>query len=95
MSAHETVKGFSAKIKSFFGGASSKLSQKTQSKTGYFVLLAVVIILINIVGSFLYFRLDLTLDDSYSLSRASKDVVKSLEEPVTVKVFFSKDLPAP
>jgi ABC-type uncharacterized transport system involved in gliding motility auxiliary subunit len=95
MSAKETVKSSSGKLKAFFSGAGRSITQKIQSKTGNFVLVIVVILLINIVGSFLYARLDLTLDDSFSLSRASKDVVKALEEPLTVKVFFSKDLPAP
>lgn len=95
MSAQEKVKGFSGRIKALFGGAGKSASQKLQSKSGNFALIVVVILLINIVGSFLYFRLDLTLNDSFSLSKASKAVVKSLEEPVTVKVFFSKDLPAP
>jgi ABC-2 type transport system permease protein len=55
----------------------------------------IIIVLINLVGMALYFRLDLTRNNAYSLSKISKRVVSSLEEPLTVKVFFSKDLPAP
>jgi len=36
----------------------------------------------------LYFRLDLTRNNAYSLSKISARVVSSLEEPLTVKVFF-------
>lgn len=54
-----------------------------------------VIVLVNIVGITLFFRADLTRDKIYSLSPASRDVVATLSEPLSIKVFFSKDLPAP
>ena len=60
-----------------------------------FILYLVVIGLINIVGITLFFRADLTSDKIYSLSQASRDVVETLSEPLSIKVFFSKDLPAP
>jgi len=60
-----------------------------------FILYFVVIILVNLAGVTLFFRLDLTNDKIYSLSPASKDVVATLSEPLSIKVFFSKDLPAP
>lgn len=60
-----------------------------------FILYIVVIGLINIVGITLFFRADLTKDKIYSLSQASQDVVETLSEPLSIKVFFSKDLPAP
>ena len=60
-----------------------------------FAMYAVVIVLINMVGMTLFFRLDLTRNQIYSLSPISKQVVATLTEPLTVKVFFSRDLPAP
>ena len=60
-----------------------------------FLTYAVVVILINVVGVTLFFRADLTANRIYSLSEASKDVVKTLSEPLTIKVFFTKNLPAP
>ena len=60
-----------------------------------FVLYIAIIILINIVGITLFFRVDLTRDQIYSLSPASSDVVATLSEPLTIKVFFSKNLPTP
>jgi len=60
-----------------------------------FILYIIVIGLINIVGITLFYRIDLTKDKIYSLSQASKDVVATLSEPLTIKVFFSKNLPAP
>jgi ABC-type uncharacterized transport system involved in gliding motility auxiliary subunit len=69
-----------------------------QSKTQPYVkfaLYCVAVVLINIVGITLFFRLDLTADNKYSLSPASKEVMAKISEPLTIKVFFTKDLPAP
>ena len=60
-----------------------------------FVLLIIVLVLLNLVGANTFFRLDLTSPKSYSLSQNSKEVVKNLEEPLSVKVFFSENLPSP
>ncbi len=60
-----------------------------------FILYLAVIVLLNVAGITLFFRADLTGDKLYSLSSASTDVVATLSEPLTIKVFFSKDLPAP
>ena len=51
---------------------------------GNFVFYLVVIILVNIAASFLYFKLDLTRDNSYSLSDESKRIVEKIEEPMIV-----------
>jgi ABC-type uncharacterized transport system involved in gliding motility auxiliary subunit len=59
-----------------------------------FGLYLLVIILINLVGITLFFRVDLTSNNLYSLSYASKEVVSTLNEPLTVNVFFTKNLPA-
>ena len=60
-----------------------------------FLLFAVALLLLNLVCSKAFFRIDLTGPASYSLSESSKEVVKTLEEPLSVKVFFTKNLPAP
>jgi ABC-type uncharacterized transport system involved in gliding motility auxiliary subunit len=75
---------------SFFKGILGDMD----SREGNFILIIVLIILVNIVGVIFPFRFDLTLNDSFSLSPISKKVVRSLEEPLTIKVFFSNDLPA-
>lgn len=59
------------------------------------VLYLAVVILINLVSLSLFFRVDLTRDNLYSLSPKSKEVVSSLVEPMTIKAFFSPDLPPP
>ena len=62
---------------------------------GKLLLYVVVVVLINIVGVGLFTRVDLTANRLYSLSPASKEVVSTLSEPLTFKVFFSANLPAP
>ncbi len=61
-------------------------------KFGLYVLAAV---LINLVSLTLFFRIDLTANKVYSLSKASKIAVSSLQEPLTIRAFFSDNLPQP
>lgn len=60
-----------------------------------FFLFVLLLILANLVVSRSYFRIDLTSPKSYSLSKGSEQIVKTLEEPLSVKVFFSDNLNAP
>jgi len=60
-----------------------------------FILYLILVVLLNVAFSSLFFRIDLTEKRLYSLSRISKSVVASLEEPLTIKAFFSKNLPQP
>ena len=55
----------------------------------------IAIVLINVAGITLFFRIDLTENRIYSISKASQRVVSTLSEPLTIKVFFTKNLPAP
>jgi ABC-2 type transport system permease protein len=63
----------------------------------YIKLLAylAVVVLINIVGTTFLLRVDLTKEKIYSISKASRRVVSTLSEPLTINVFFTKNLPAP
>ena len=60
-----------------------------------FLVYLIIVVLVNVAGITLFFRLDLTANKMYSISEASKKVVSTLSEPLTVKVFFTKNLPAP
>ncbi|MDJ0856416.1 MAG: Gldg family protein [Desulfobacterales bacterium] len=60
-----------------------------------FLIYLVVVVLINIAGQTLFFRWDLTGNKIYSLSETSREVVATLKEPLTIKVFFTNNLPAP
>lgn len=60
----------------------------------FFIFLAAVILL-NLVASKFFFRIDLTSSKAYTLSSSSREAVSNLEEPLNIKVFFSKGLKAP
>ncbi|UCF87091.1 MAG: Gldg family protein [Nitrospiraceae bacterium] len=68
---------------------------KHSGKYYKFFLYLIVVLLINVVGVTLFFRVDLTANHVYSLSKTSEDVVSTLSEPLTIKVFFTRNLPAP
>ena len=59
-----------------------------------FILFVIFLVLLNIVGHRAFVRFDLTAPKSYSLSKASKTVVKNLDSPLSVRVFFSDGLPS-
>ena len=54
-----------------------------------------VVVMLNLAGARFFARLDLTTAQVHSLSAASVDVVQTLREPLTVRAFFSRDLPVP
>ena len=58
-------------------------------------LVLIILVLLNLVSIRGFLHFDLTSQKTYSLSKASKDTVKLLESPLSVKVFFSKNLPSP
>ena len=59
-----------------------------------FSVLAIgILVLINLVASRSFGRLDLTADKIYTISGASKALVASLPDRLTVKAFISSDLP--
>ncbi|MEE8590054.1 MAG: GldG family protein, partial [Spirochaetia bacterium] len=59
------------------------------------VLYLIVVVLLNAAATSLFFRFDLTQNKIYTLSDASKNAVATLQEPLTIKAFFSKNMPAP
>ncbi|HEX3697280.1 MAG TPA: GldG family protein [Polyangia bacterium] len=56
-----------------------------------FVIGAVVVV--NLLGTRVFGRLDLTESKVYTLSPASKDIVRNLPDYLTIKAYISKDLP--
>lgn len=66
-----------------------------KSSASDFVLFVMILVLANIASHKAFLRFDLTSQGSYSISQASRSTVKTLTEPLSVKVFFSDNLPAP
>lgn len=70
------------------------------AKTGlgnglYLLILAGVAVMLNLISTDLYGRIDLTGDNRFTLAPASKKLVHDLASPVEVKVFLSGELPPP
>ena len=63
-------------------------------KSTTLVLIIILIALINIFGVATFFKLDLTASKAYTLSPVSKNLIKNLDDPVSIKVFFSPKLPS-
>ncbi|MFA5974259.1 MAG: gliding motility-associated ABC transporter substrate-binding protein GldG [Lentimicrobiaceae bacterium] len=53
-----------------------------------------IIIVINILGSFAFYRVDLTADKRYTLSPATRKMLKELDGVVTFKVYLEGEFPA-
>ena len=58
-------------------------------------LVAAILVLLNVVSVRLFTRLDLTKQSVYTLSAASKKLVGAIDDRITVKAYFTEDLPAP
>lgn len=56
-------------------------------------LIVGIVIVLNLLANEYHLRLDLTEDRQYTLSRATREILEDLEEPVTIKAYFSKDVP--
>lgn len=58
-------------------------------------IIGIILILLNFISVRIFTRIDLTKDKIYTLSEASKSLVKNLDDQVTVKAYFTDDLPSP
>ena len=71
-----------------------KIIQWLKGPKSDFILFVIFLVLLNIAGHKAFLRFDLTAPKSYSLSKASKSLVKNLDSPLSVRVFFSDNLPS-
>ncbi|MBN1119360.1 MAG: Gldg family protein [Bacteroidales bacterium] len=66
----------------------------SRRKYSTIILLTVgILVLINILAAKYFFRLDFTEDKRYTLSNATEDILKDIIEPVTIRAYFSGNLP--
>ncbi|MBI5059456.1 Gldg family protein [candidate division KSB1 bacterium] len=73
------------------------MKKKTWSASSISSLLIVlaIIVVVNLIGLRLFARADLTENKIYTLSAASRRVVGGLEDRMTIKAYFTKNLPPP
>jgi ABC-type uncharacterized transport system involved in gliding motility auxiliary subunit len=57
------------------------------------LLVALILVAANFVASRVLARADLTKDREFTISKATRDVLRSLDDVVTINVYFSKRLP--
>lgn len=53
------------------------------------------LVLLNVAGIGFFGRLDLTRNKEFTLSQATTDALRRLKEPVTIRAYFTADLPPP
>jgi ABC-2 type transport system permease protein len=58
------------------------------------VLMSTLVVLLNMLGSFRFYRIDLTTEKRYSLNRETIKLLTNLKDVVYVKVYLEGDLPA-
>jgi ABC-2 type transport system permease protein len=57
-------------------------------------VLTLGLILLNIIGSNIYKRFDLTEDHRYTLSKTTENIVKKVDDIILIKVYLQGDFPA-
>ena len=66
---------------------------KKNQIVAFFVTVAIVI-LVNVIGSYVFTRLDLTSEKRYTLSPTTKEILNGLDDYVYFKVYLEGDFPA-
>lgn len=60
----------------------------------WWVALLIIVVAINFIASSYHSRIDLTKEKRYTLSKPTKDLLKNLDDVVTIEVFFKGNYPA-
>ncbi len=63
-----------------------------KDKFSPFIVGIAFFVLVNVVASYLYIRLDLTAEKRYTLASNSKKLLKDLKHPLHIKLYLSGDL---
>lgn len=70
------------------------MKNKQTDKNLQRILIIILIIVVNLLSIYVFFKIDLTKNKSYTLSNSSKKGLKYIKEPIHIKLFFSKNLPS-
>ncbi|MEX0968617.1 MAG: gliding motility-associated ABC transporter substrate-binding protein GldG [Bacteroidia bacterium] len=60
----------------------------------HLTILIAIILLLNVISTFVYSRLDLTEDNRYTLGYSTKQMMQGLDDIVYIKVYLEGELPA-
>ncbi len=64
--------------------------KKKNSIASQLILIAVALVFLNVLSEKYFLRLDFTADKIYTMSNATKDILRSLDEPVTITAYFTR-----
>ena len=68
--------------------------KKTLDSTMMSIAVIGSLVFANVIAGAVYLgRIDLTRDGQYTLSEASKDTLRQLHDPITIRAYFTKELP--
>ena len=59
-----------------------------------FLVTVAIVVLVNVIGSYVFTRFDLTSEKRYTLSPTTKDILNNLDDYVYFKVYLEGDFPA-
>ena len=59
-----------------------------------FLVTLVIVVVVNVIGSYVFTRFDLTSEKRYTLSPTTKDILGNLDDYVYFKVYLEGDFPA-
>ena len=59
-----------------------------------FLVTVVIVVLVNVIGSYVFTRFDLTSEKRYTLSPTTKEILNGLDDYVYFKVYLEGDFPA-
>ena len=71
-----------------------KSINKIWSSQLWWVFLLILVVAVNFLASSFHSRLDLTKEKRYTLSKATKKLLKNLDEPIMIDVFLKGDFHA-
>jgi ABC-2 type transport system permease protein len=66
---------------------------KTRSIATTLILSLALLLVLNLLSSYIFYQIDLSKGKTHTLSKTSKNLVRNLKDNVVIKVYLSKDLP--
>ena len=68
-------------------------SRRNKDLLGFFLIL-IILVLLNFISKFLYYRLDLTTEKRYTLSEPTREMLSGLNDVVFFKIYLEGEFPA-
>src|SRR5687767_5015586 len=65
-----------------------KHSRRREKDIAKLVMLVLVVVLVNFIGSFLFKRFDLTSEKRYTLAESTRKLLKGIDEEMLFKVYL-------